>query len=114
MTKKRQERGFSAKATRVKSFAFLGDTARKSIKLTSNKSAESDVSLQVIDELELHKIAYLSARGWVPSRLNPETGRYGWGIDFNDFSGRETWYLDINHAYECQREWDEEEKKKNA
>lgn len=109
MTKKRQARGSSAKTTPAKSSASSGDTTRRSTRQASSKSAEN-VARLVFDELELHKIAYLSARGWVPSRLNPETGRYGWGIDYDDDSGREAWYMDINDAYEYQQECDKEDR----
>jgi hypothetical protein len=108
MTKTRA-RGSSVKSTHAKSSASSGATTLKSTKKASSKSAENAAPPLAFDEIEIHKIAYLSGKGWKPSRKDPETGRYGWGIDYDDDSGREAWYMFIDDAYECQLEREKED-----
>jgi len=70
------------------------------------------MKLEPIDVLEIHKIAYLSSKGWIPSDYANTS--CSWELKSKTDPDLDAWYSDIDDAYDYQRELDEEEEKKNA
>lgn len=62
------------------------------------------MNVYILDEVQIHKIAYLSSRGWVPT--SGVSDRCAWELVSSDDPDKDAWYASIDDAYAYQRELD--------